>query len=103
MNEQKGPRHSLGRTQRRPVVATGCSSTNRCSVRVNSPSYLLLLPIVDRDVLEFFSFRSGSTQGDGAAFAIGRDNNPTCDCDLAIFLIGGRQCSIICLCIGASV
>jgi hypothetical protein len=41
-----------------------------------------LLLVVNSDVLKLFAFRSHSVQGDGAVFAIGRDNNLTGDCDL---------------------
>jgi hypothetical protein len=53
-----------------------------------SLSITCLLLVVNRDVFEFLAFRSGSTNGDSAAFAIGRDNNATSVNDLSVFLNG---------------
>ena len=69
----------------------------------DSPIYLLLLFIVNRDVLELFAFCCGSTDVDGPALAIGGDYSVGRCSDFSVFLNGYVQRPIVHLHVGAGI
>src|SRR5260370_5129704 len=61
---------------------------------IERPALILLL-VVNRDVLELFAFRSGSSHSGATAFAISRDHTSSRYGGLAVFLNRYFQCPVV--------